>query len=167
MAGVWRPRGLKYFFLKSTIELGVDHSRDRGNRNRIVPAVHGALRGRERLTANRDQFRVLLDGCKDCAVVSVGCRGRVATWNTGAHTNAKGIQRGEMLGRSTEMFYGAEGNTSRKANEQLLAQAAERGVTYRRMANAERRGAILGGGNHHGAVWMKRSLTGYAKPPEM
>ncbi len=134
MAGVVATAAVEYFFLKSTMSFRLDgHQYLELTIFGIAAIGIGLCSGawsaaRERLTASRDQFRVLLDGVKDCAVFLLDAAGRVATWNTGAQ-RMHGYTAEEMLGRSTETFYGAEEIQAGKPKE-LLAQAAERGSVH-------------------------------------
>ncbi|HEY6126833.1 MAG TPA: PAS domain S-box protein [Candidatus Acidoferrum sp.] len=77
------------------------------------------------LQESREQFRILLDGVKDYAVILLDHKGRIATWNAGAQ-RIKGYTAEEILGRSTDIFYSAEEIRQGKPRE-LLTDAADRG----------------------------------------
>src|SRR5258707_9200021 len=83
--------------------------------------------------------------------VSVGCRGTGGDVEYRSATNARVYSAGDA-GKIDGDVLRRRGNTSRKANGAAGAGGRARKCTYRRMANAERRRAVLGRGNHHGAV---------------
>jgi len=94
---------------------------------------------------NRDQFRVLLDGVKDCAVFLFGCRGTGGDVEYRSATNARVIQRRRCWKIDGDVFT-RRGNTSRGSQRSCWRRRQSAEVYISKMANAERRGAILGGG---------------------
>jgi PAS domain S-box-containing protein len=86
----------------------------------------GELRNhRDQLEDSREQFRILLDGVKDCAVFLLDSEGRVATWNSAAQ-RMKGYTAEEVVGKPTNLFYAGE-EAGRGLPQQLLAEATDRG----------------------------------------
>jgi PAS domain S-box-containing protein len=59
---------------------------------------------RERLRANEEQFRLLVEGVEDYAIFMLDPTGRVVTWNTGAQ-RIKGYRADEIIGQHFSRFY--------------------------------------------------------------
>jgi PAS domain S-box-containing protein len=72
-----------------------------------------------------DRFRALVDSIKDYAIFMLDARGRVLTWNLGAHL-IKGYTASEIIGRHIETFY-TDGDRARGRPAELLAEAAADG----------------------------------------
>jgi PAS domain S-box-containing protein len=62
---------------------------------------------REALRVSEHQFRLLVDGVADYAIVMLDTEGRVTGWNTGAQ-RIKGYSAGEIIGRHFSVFYPPE-----------------------------------------------------------
>ena len=60
---------------------------------------------REREDKER-QFRILLEGVKDCAIYMIDPDGRVSSWNSGAQS-IKGYSAGEILDLPLSVFHSA------------------------------------------------------------
>src|SRR5208283_4019551 len=56
---------------------------------------------------SEEQFRLLVEGIKDCAIFILDAGGRVVTWNSGA-AHIKGYQAEEIVGRNFSCFYTPE-----------------------------------------------------------
>jgi PAS domain S-box-containing protein len=67
----------------------------------------------EKLRASEEQFRLLVSGVEEYAIFMLDPRGRVASWNVGAH-NIKGYSADEIIGKSFENFYTAEDRANGK-----------------------------------------------------
>ncbi len=79
-----------------------------GPAGRALPA--GAAdrgQGPERLRADEEHFRLLVEGVKDYAIFLLDPQGRVISWNAGAE-RIKGYKAEEILGRHFSVFYPRE-----------------------------------------------------------
>lgn len=61
----------------------------------------------ERLRANEEQFRLLIERVEEYAIFLLDPNGRVMTWNTGAE-KIKGFTAGEIVGKHFACFYTAQ-----------------------------------------------------------
>ena len=131
IAGILASVILEYFFLSPTWSFQLDRELfpELGIFVAIAIGVgwlSGELRNeREILEESREQFRILLDGVQEYAVFLLNEDGRVATWNTGAQ-RMEGYTTGDIVGKSTTIFYSSE-DVAQGKPQQLLAQAADRG----------------------------------------
>src|SRR5207245_1719886 len=85
---------------------------------RLVPAVTRALReARERAErrraeeaqrASEERLRLLIDGAREYAIITLGPDGNVVEWNAGAE-RLLGYRREEVVGGPCDRFYPPEG----------------------------------------------------------
>ena len=59
------------------------------------------------------QWRQIVNGAMDTAIISTDSQGRVSSWNTGAES-ILGWQEAEMLGRSLEVIFPEEDGAHRQ-----------------------------------------------------
>ena len=74
--------------------------------------------------ASEEQFRLLVDGVWDYAIVMLDPQGMLASWNTGA-ARISGFQAGETVGRHFSRFYPPEDVASGKPDKVLRIAAAD------------------------------------------
>lgn len=80
---------------------------------------------REHQLRERDeQFRLLVQGVKDCAIFMLDPEGRVSSWNGGAEA-IYGYSAAEIAGRRFPVFYPSEGVDHGKPDEHLRLAASE------------------------------------------
>ena len=78
----------------------------------------------EELRASEENFRLLVEGVGDHAILMLDPSGRVVTWNEGAQ-RIKGWTPEEILGRNFSVFYLPEDIASGKPDRDLERAAAE------------------------------------------
>ncbi len=77
------------------------------------------------LRDSKEEYRMLLDGVQDYAIIMLDPKGDVVTWNTGAE-RIKGFKAQEIIGRNFSCFFSAE-DVQRGTPGELLRLTAERG----------------------------------------
>jgi PAS domain S-box-containing protein len=80
--------------------------------------IEGALRRSE------EQFRLLVDRVRDCAIVSLNPDGTITSWNAGAE-HIKGYRADEVIGRHFSCFYPSEDVEQGKPESELAIAVAE------------------------------------------
>ncbi len=83
------------------------------------------LRTQKTLGETEERFRLLIDGVKDYAIISLDPVGRVSSWNVGAE-RIMGYDAGEIMGKHFSFFYPSEDIELGKP-EYALQTAAEGG----------------------------------------
>jgi PAS domain S-box-containing protein len=78
----------------------------------------------EAIRASEEQFRLLVAGVIDYAILMLGPRGEIVSWNAGAQ-RMKGYQTDEIMGQHFSRFYPPEDVQSGKPEHALKVAAAE------------------------------------------
>lgn len=68
---------------------------------------HSLRRAKKKVEESEEQFRLMVSGVRDYAIVMLNAEGRVEDWNAGAE-QIHGYQAGEIVGKSFAQFYCAE-----------------------------------------------------------
>jgi PAS domain S-box-containing protein len=76
-----------------------------------------------RLAQNEEQFRLLVRGVKDYAILMLDPQGLVVSWNEGAE-RIKGYKAREIIGRHFSRFYPPEESAAGKPEQELLEAIA-------------------------------------------
>ncbi|HLW78330.1 MAG TPA: PAS domain S-box protein, partial [Terriglobia bacterium] len=91
----------------------------------VVRDITERRQAQEALRLSEEQFRLLVEGVKDYALVMLDPGGRVVSWNSGAERIA-GYGAEEILGQHFSRFYVAE-DVERRKPEHGLEEAAREG----------------------------------------
>jgi PAS domain S-box-containing protein len=93
----------------------------------LIREVTRRHRAEEELRRSEERCRLLVESVKDYAIFMLDPRGRVASWNEGAH-RIKGYHREEILGRDFSVFYPQEDRERGKPQWEL--EVAQEKGTY-------------------------------------
>jgi len=129
-----RPMGLRLalFGRRSNgeefpVDISLNYERSSGDQLRVVAFVRDATarkRMEEELKTTEQNFRLLVEGVGDHALLMLDPSGRVVTWNPGAQ-RIKGWTADEILGRHFSVFYLPEDVASGQPERDLERAAAE------------------------------------------
>jgi PAS domain S-box-containing protein len=78
----------------------------------------------EALRDSEERFRLLVDGVRDFAILSLDVDGRVTSWNSGAE-HLKGYRADEILGQHFSVFYSPEDQAAGMPEAELVAAIAD------------------------------------------
>ncbi|HCF26617.1 MAG TPA: histidine kinase, partial [Cyanobacteria bacterium UBA11049] len=87
--------------------------------------LFNVTRANKLLRASEENFRLLVEGVKDYAILMLACDGRVVSWNAGAE-NLLGYQANEIIGQHFSSFFTAEDIQQGKPELELRV-AADKG----------------------------------------
>ncbi len=93
-------------------------------RSRIKPLVTQLLRSTADLREHREQFRTIVAGVRDYAIIRLDKSGHIASWNAGAE-QIKGYREDEIVGQHFSRFYPREEIERGKPDAELRTVAAE------------------------------------------
>jgi len=125
------------------VDVSLNHQRDDQGRLRVVAFVRdiSARRRMEAgLAAAEENFKLLVEGVGDHAIIMLDPGGRVMTWNRGAE-RIKGWSEPDIIGRHFSVFYVAEEVASGEPERDLERAAADgraQSEGWRRRANGQR-----------------------------
>jgi len=129
-----RPMGLRLALFgrrrngeEFPVDISLNYERSSGDQLRVVAFVRDATarkRMEEELKTTEQNFRLLVEGVGDHALLMLDPSGRVVTWNPGAR-RIKGWSADEILGRHFSVFYLPEDIASGQPERDLERAAAE------------------------------------------
>lgn len=129
-----RPMGLSLSLLgrrrggeEFPVDISLNYERDAKRGLRVIAFVRDAStrkRMEDELRNSEENFRLLVEGVGDHAILMLDPSGRVVTWNQGAQ-RIKGWSPLEILGRHFSVFYLAEDVASGQPERDLELAAAE------------------------------------------
>jgi PAS domain S-box-containing protein len=99
----------------------------RNSRQRVVSARLAAQE-------NEEQYRLLVEGVKDYAILMLDCSGKIISWNAGAE-RLKGYSVAEVLGRHFSILFSPEAVEQHQPEQELQIAATEghfEGQSWRR-----------------------------------
>jgi PAS domain S-box-containing protein len=109
------------------VDISLNYERSAGDRLRVIAFVRDATarkRMEEELKTTEQNFRLLVDGIGDHALLMLDPSGNVVTWNPGAQ-RIKGWTAEEILGRHFSAFYLPEDVAAGQPERDLERAAAE------------------------------------------
>ena len=109
------------------VDISINEHHDGGVSPHVIAFVQDATerrRTQEALRSSEENFRLLVEGVGDHAILMLDPEGKVVTWNQGAQ-RIKGWSPIEILGRHFSVFYSAEDIESGQPDRDLELAAAE------------------------------------------
>src|SRR5207302_733470 len=109
------------------VDISLNYQRSRDGAMRAIAFVRDITERRrieQELRATEEQFRLLVEGIGDHALMMLDQSGRVMTWNPGAE-RIKGWAADEIIGRNFSVFYVPEDVAAGQPARDLERAAAE------------------------------------------
>lgn len=117
----WRVRKNGTLFWANVVITAIhdEHGAVRGY-SKITRDLTERRRNEQRLKANEERLRLLVEGVKDHAIFMLDANGLVSEWNAGAQ-RVHGFEVDDIIGRSGELLYTPEDIAVGKPRSQLAA----------------------------------------------